>query len=120
MPCQLLHQSVVKCVNRERYQSNRFAWAFRWPYRVRIRTIKTMSDLHNAEQNGTVVTVKRVTLADVARRAGTSTAVVSYVLNDGPRPVSEALRARVLEALDDLDYRPDRIARALRRPSRWR
>ncbi|WP_228824525.1 LacI family DNA-binding transcriptional regulator [Nocardia blacklockiae] len=66
------------------------------------------------------MTAKRVTLADVARRAGTSTAVVSYVLNDGPRPVSEALRARVVAALDELDYRPDRIARALRRPRRWR
>ncbi|WP_028922130.1 LacI family DNA-binding transcriptional regulator [Pseudonocardia acaciae] len=62
---------------------------------------------------------KRVTLADVARRAGTSTAVVSYVLNDGPRPVSAALRAKVLTALDELDYRPDRIARALRRRRRW-
>ncbi|WP_433754461.1 LacI family DNA-binding transcriptional regulator [Nocardia sp. CA-135398] len=87
---------------------------------MRIRTIKTMSDLRNVDKNGAVVTVKRVTLADVARRAGTSTAVVSYVLNDGPRPVSNALRARVIEALDDLDYRPDRIARALRRPNRWR
>ncbi|WP_258081278.1 LacI family DNA-binding transcriptional regulator [Nocardia nova] len=65
------------------------------------------------------MTIKRVTLADVARRARTSTAVVSYVLNDGPRPVSDALRAQVLEALDELDYRPDRIARALRRPRRW-
>ncbi|MBB5918194.1 LacI family transcriptional regulator [Nocardia transvalensis] len=66
------------------------------------------------------MTDKRVTLADVARRAGTSTAVVSYVLNDGPRPVSDALRARVVAALNELDYRPDRIARALRRPRRWR
>lgn len=69
---------------------------------------------------GPIMTAKRVTLADVARRAGTSTAVVSYVLNDGPRPVSEALRARVVAALDELDYRPDRIARALRRPRRWK
>ncbi|MEU0539671.1 LacI family DNA-binding transcriptional regulator [Nocardia sp. NPDC005978] len=66
------------------------------------------------------MTAKRVTLADVAAHAGTSTAVVSYVLNDGPRPVSEALRAKVLRALDELQYRPDRIARALRRPGRWR
>ncbi|SDI64956.1 LacI family transcriptional regulator [Rhodococcus triatomae] len=63
---------------------------------------------------------KRPTLADVAERAGTSTAVVSYVLNNGPRPVSDALRARVVEALDELNYRPDRIAQALRRPRRWR
>ncbi|MEV0466568.1 LacI family DNA-binding transcriptional regulator [Nocardia tengchongensis] len=66
------------------------------------------------------MTAKRTTLADVARRAGTSTAVVSYVLNDGPRPVSEATRARVTAALDELNYRPDRAARALRRPRRWR
>ncbi|WP_433590162.1 LacI family DNA-binding transcriptional regulator [Nocardia sp. CA-145437] len=66
------------------------------------------------------MTAKRATLADVARRAGTSTAVVSYVLNDGPRPVSDALRAKVTAALDELNYRPDRAARALRRPRRWR
>jgi LacI family transcriptional regulator len=66
------------------------------------------------------VTGKRPTLADVASRAGTSTAVVSYVLNDGPRPVSESLRAKVISAIDELDYRPDRRAQALRRPRRWR
>lgn len=63
---------------------------------------------------------KRPTLAEVASRAGTSTAVVSYVLNNGPRPVSELLRARVIEAIEQLDYRPDHRARALRRPRRWR
>lgn len=63
---------------------------------------------------------KRPTLTDVAKRAGTSTAVVSYVMNNGPRPVSDRLRARVLAAADELDYRPDRFARALRRPRRWR
>lgn len=66
------------------------------------------------------MTRKRPTLADVAHRAGTSTAVVSYVLNNGPRPVSDALRAKVVAAVDELDYRPDRIAKALRRPGRWR
>jgi LacI family transcriptional regulator len=66
------------------------------------------------------VSGKRPTLADVASRAGTSTAVVSYVLNNGPRPVSESLRAKVIRAIDELDYRPDRRAQALRRPRRWR
>ncbi|MDE9541343.1 LacI family DNA-binding transcriptional regulator, partial [Xenorhabdus bovienii] len=33
---------------------------------------------------------KRVTRTDVAREAGTSVAVVSYVVNNGPRPVAEA------------------------------
>ncbi|MGN7777952.1 LacI family DNA-binding transcriptional regulator [Mycolicibacterium sp. 22603] len=67
-----------------------------------------------------VVDGKRPTLADVANRAGTSTAVVSYVLNNGPRPVSDALRAKVVSAIDELNYRPDLRARALRRPRRWR
>ncbi|MGW5381355.1 LacI family DNA-binding transcriptional regulator [Nocardia sp. NPDC003963] len=66
------------------------------------------------------MSAERPTLTDVAARAGTSTAVVSYVMNDGPRPVSDRLRARVLAAADELGYRPDRHARALRRPRRWR
>lgn len=63
---------------------------------------------------------KRPTVADVARRAGTSTAVVSYVLNDGPRQVSEVLRARVSQAMVELNYRPNRRAQALRKQRRWR
>lgn len=59
-------------------------------------------------------TDKAPTLADVARRSGTSTAVVSYVINNGPRPVAQATRERVLAAAAELNYRPNRIARALR------
>lgn len=56
-----------------------------------------------------------VTRADVARHAGVSPAVVSYVLNDSERPVSSESRARVLEAIRILGYRPNAVARALRR-----
>ncbi|OLP00898.1 LacI family transcriptional regulator [Mycolicibacterium porcinum] len=56
----------------------------------------------------------------MASRAGTSTAVVSYVLNNGPRPVSELLRSKVNRAIDELNYRPDARGRALRRSRRWR
>jgi LacI family transcriptional regulator len=56
-----------------------------------------------------------VTREDVARRAGVSTATVSYVINDGPRPVSGATRGAVLRAIDELGYKPDRIARTLAR-----
>lgn len=55
-----------------------------------------------------------VTRADVAARAGTSTAVVSYVVNNGPRQVRPATRAKVQQAIDELCYRPNAIARALR------
>lgn len=54
-----------------------------------------------------------VTRSDVAERAGTSTAVVSYVVNGGPRPVAAATRRRVEEAIRDLGYVPDRGAQAL-------
>lgn len=55
----------------------------------------------------------RVTRRDVAARAGVSTAVVSYVLNGGPGRVSAATRERVVQAIDDLGYRPNQTARAL-------
>ncbi|MGH2409115.1 MAG: LacI family DNA-binding transcriptional regulator, partial [Chloroflexota bacterium] len=42
---------------------------------------------------------KRVTHRDVARLAGVSTAVVSYVINDGPRGTSPDARRRVLDAI---------------------
>ncbi|GAA2249923.1 LacI family transcriptional regulator [Herbiconiux moechotypicola] len=56
----------------------------------------------------------RATRADVARRADVSPALVSYVLNGGPRSVSDAARARIEKAIAELDYRPDSIAQAFR------
>ncbi len=61
---------------------------------------------------------RRPTLADVARIAGTSTTVVSYVVNGTDRPVAADTRARVLAAIAELGYRPNRAARALRVRSR--
>jgi LacI family transcriptional regulator len=51
----------------------------------------------------------------VARYAGVSTAVVSYVVNNGPRPVAPETAARVREAVNLLNYRPNQNAQALRR-----
>jgi DNA-binding LacI/PurR family transcriptional regulator len=57
---------------------------------------------------------KRVTHLDVAKHAGVSTAVVSYVINNGPRPTSPEVRERVIKAIRDLDYHPNAVARGLR------
>ena len=56
-----------------------------------------------------------VTRDDVARHAGVSPSTVSYVINNGPRSVSEETKARVLKAIKDLGYRPNAVARNLRR-----
>lgn len=58
-----------------------------------------------------------VTRADVAKRAGVSPAVVSYVLNPGSRPVSAEARQRIEDAIRELGYRPNAVAQALRRSS---
>jgi LacI family transcriptional regulator len=53
------------------------------------------------------------TIRDVALRAGVSVATASNVVS-GVRPVGEASRRKVLEAIEALDYRLDRAASALR------
>ncbi len=57
--------------------------------------------------------IQRVTRTEVAREAGTSVAVVSYVINNGPRPVAPETRERVLAAIKKTGYRPNAVARAL-------
>lgn len=54
------------------------------------------------------------TIQEVARRAGVSSATVSRVLNGNAR-VSAANRDRVRAAVAELAYRPNRVARSLRR-----
>jgi DNA-binding LacI/PurR family transcriptional regulator len=56
---------------------------------------------------------KRPTLADVAARAGVSTALVSIVMR-GAKGASAATRERVQEAAREIGYRPDARARLLR------
>lgn len=56
----------------------------------------------------------RVSLKDVAERAGVSIKTVSNVVNDYPH-VTPAMRARVQRAIDELGYRPNLTARHLRK-----
>ena len=55
---------------------------------------------------------QKVTRKDVAREAGVSETIVSYVLNKN-RYVKEEKRQRVLEVVEKLQYHPNNIARAL-------
>jgi DNA-binding LacI/PurR family transcriptional regulator len=67
------------------------------------------------DTGGPAASGRPATSVDVARLAGVSQATVSYVLNDAPGvTISEATRARVRAAAEDLGYAPDASARALR------
>lgn len=56
---------------------------------------------------------RRVTRKDVAERAGVSPTIVSYVVNNN-RYVDQEKRARVLQAIEELNYQPNAIAKSLK------
>lgn len=53
-----------------------------------------------------------VTIKDISKEAGVSTATVSHVIN-GTRFVSEPLKKKVNDVIEELGYQPNRIARSL-------
>ncbi len=53
-------------------------------------------------------------MRDVAEKAGVSVSTVSHVVNE-TRFVSAETRVRVLSAMDDLNYQPNKLASSLRR-----
>ena len=56
-----------------------------------------------------------ITQNDVAKKAGVSRGLVSYVINNGPREVAPETRERVLAAIQELGYRPNKHAQRLKR-----
>lgn len=59
--------------------------------------------------------MNRVTLAQVAERAGVSPGAVSQVLNEHPQArISTDARERINRAVEELGYRPNMVARSLR------
>ena len=52
------------------------------------------------------------TIKDVAKLAGVSISTVSRVINDS-KPVSQEVKKKVLDAIEELGYRPNEIARTL-------
>jgi LacI family transcriptional regulator len=55
-----------------------------------------------------------VTLHELAKAAGVSVSTVSRVLSPGNHPVNEETRRRILALAEELDYRPNLVARSLR------
>ena len=55
-----------------------------------------------------------VTLKDIARRANVNYTLVSKFINKVPIPIRPATRQRIEEAIEELHYRPNVTARALR------
>lgn len=70
--------------------------------------------LENAHlSEGVAVAKQRVTIADVAREAGTSTASVSYYLNDKREKLSEKTQAKIARVIKELGYVPNAQAQTL-------
>jgi len=62
-----------------------------------------------------VITLKdegKITIKDIADRAGVSVSTVSRVLNEKP-DVNEETRTEVLQIIEDVNYRPNNVARSL-------
>jgi LacI family transcriptional regulator len=60
-----------------------------------------------------VPATRKTSILDVARKAGVSLGTASRVINQHPS-VSQDKRVRVLQAIDELAYVPDKVAQAMR------
>ena len=52
------------------------------------------------------------TIKDVAKKAGVAVSTVSYALS-GTRPIGEDTRQRILQAIEELNYHPNHLARSM-------
>ena len=62
--------------------------------------------------------MKKVTIDTVAKKVGVSAATVSYALS-GKKKISSEVREKIMEAVKELDYRPDITARNLASSKTW-
>jgi LacI family transcriptional regulator len=62
--------------------------------------------------------MKKITIASVAKKAGVSTAAVSYALS-GKRKISHAVLVKIKKAINELGYKPSIIARNLASKKTW-
>ncbi len=59
---------------------------------------------------------KKVSIKDIAKQLGISISTVSFVVNGKAKEkrISDELTKRVLQLVDELDYKPDALARSFR------
>ncbi|WP_321961548.1 substrate-binding domain-containing protein [Paraburkholderia sp. J7] len=69
----------------------------------------------DAEKDAAATAPRRATISDVAREAGTGKTSISRYLNGELSVLSPDLRARIEAAIERLDYRPNQMARGLKR-----
>ena len=81
---------------------------------LRLPVMKTIS--LQGEEDSWMRVAKEVTIKDVAQLAGVSPSTVSKVMNGSGR-ISEATKARVELAIRKINFRPNSIARSLRKSS---
>lgn len=61
-----------------------------------------------------MVVILKITIADVAEKAGVSKTTVSRIINGNYAHTTEDTRNRVLQAIKDLDYQPNALAKGLK------
>ena len=59
----------------------------------------------------------KVTIAEVAQKAGVSKSAISHFFNDRSKHLGEATRKKILKVVEETDYRPNYLARSLRTKS---
>src|SRR6201995_2782240 len=75
----------------------------------------TMSDDPTLTNRPAAFGARRATITDVAREAGTGKTSISRYLNGETGVLSPELRERIEAAIAKLDYRPNQMARGLKR-----
>jgi LacI family kdg operon repressor len=71
--------------------------------------------MHEEQHPMTSAAARRATITDVAREAGTGKTSISRYLNGETSVLSPELRERIEAAIAKLDYRPNQMARGLKR-----
>ncbi|MBV7276923.1 LacI family DNA-binding transcriptional regulator [Clostridium sp. PL3] len=59
--------------------------------------------------------MKNVSIVDVAKKAGVSVTTVSRIINNVDYPIAAATKEKVLKAIDELQYTPNKAAQGLRK-----